>query len=53
MYASIIVRIAHAIGLKHDDMGHIGRLIGAGGTALLMLATAGYGIWIAAHALLG
>ena len=26
----IIARIAHAIGLKHDNMGHIGRLIGGG-----------------------
>ncbi len=43
---------AHAIGLKHDDMGHIGRLIGAGGTALLTLVTAGYGMWMAANALL-
>lgn len=42
----IISRIAHAIGLKHDNMGHIGRLIGAGGTALLTLVTAGYGLWI-------
>ena len=43
----IIARIAHAIGLKHDNMGHIGRLIGAAGTALLTLVTAGYGIWTA------
>ncbi len=42
----ILARIAHAIGLKHDNMGHIGRLIGAGGTALATLATAGYGLWI-------
>lgn len=44
----IIARIAHAIGLKHDNMGHIGRLIGAGGTALLTLVTAGYGLWLSA-----
>ena len=49
----IIARIAHAIGLKHDDMGHIGRMIGAAGTALLTLVTAGYGVWMAANALLG
>ena len=42
----IIARIAHAIGLKHDNMAHIGRLIGAGGTALITLATAIYTIWI-------
>jgi uncharacterized membrane protein YecN with MAPEG domain len=49
----IIARIAHAIGLKHDDMGHKGRLIGAAGTALLTLVTAGYGVWMAANSLLG
>ena len=49
----IIARIAHAIGLKHDNMAHIGRLIGAAGTALLTLVTAGYGVWMAANALLG
>jgi uncharacterized membrane protein YecN with MAPEG domain len=48
----IICRIAHAIGLKHDNMGHIGRLIGALGTALLTLVTAGYGLWMAASAML-
>jgi uncharacterized membrane protein YecN with MAPEG domain len=48
----IVCRIAHAIGLKHDNMGHIGRLIGAMGTALLTLVTASYGLWIAAHLLL-
>ena len=49
----IVVRIAHAVGLKHDNMGHPGRLVGAGGTALLTLATAGYGLWIGANALFG
>ena len=48
----IIVRIAHAIGLKHDNIGHPGRLIGAGGTALLTLVTAGYGFWLGLTALL-
>lgn len=48
----IIARIAHAVGLKHDNMGHIGRLIGAGGTALLTLAIAGYGVWLGVNALL-
>lgn len=42
----IVSRIAHAIGLRHDNMSHIGRLIGAGGTALLTLVTAVYGLWI-------
>lgn len=48
----ILARIAHAIGLKHDNMGHKGRLIGAGGTALLTLATGAYGVWLAAKILL-
>ena len=49
----IIARIAHAIGLKHDNMAHKGRLIGAGGTALLTLVAAGYGLWLTAGAYLG
>ena len=48
----IVARIAHAIGLKHDNMGHIGRLIGAGGTALVTLVSAGYGLWIAVPAVM-
>jgi len=48
----IISRIAHAIGLKHDNMGHIGRLIGAGGTALLTLVCSVYAIWISGKYLL-
>jgi uncharacterized membrane protein YecN with MAPEG domain len=48
----VVARIAHAVGLKHDNMAHIGRLIGAGGTALITLVVAGYGLWIAADALL-
>ncbi len=31
----IIARIAHAIGLKHDDMAHPGRLIGARGHGIV------------------
>lgn len=46
-----IARIAHAIGLKHENMAHKGRAIGAGGTALLTLVAAGYGLWIATQAL--
>lgn len=45
----IVARIAHAIGLKHDTMQHIGRLIGAGGTALILLVSAGYTLWIASR----
>jgi len=48
----IIARIAHAIGLKHDNIAHPGRLIGAGGTALLTLVTAGYGFWLGFAALI-
>jgi len=48
----VIARIAHVIGLKHDNMAHVGRLIGAGGTALITLVTAGYGLWIGAQALM-
>jgi hypothetical protein len=49
--ALIVARIAHAIGLRHDNMAHIGRTIGAGGTALLTLIAAGYALWIAAGAI--
>lgn len=48
----IIARIAHMIGLRHDNMSHPGRVIGAGGTALIMLAASAYGLWIAVNALL-
>ncbi len=48
----IIARIAHAIGLKHDDMSTAGRFIGAAGTALITLVAAVYAIWLAvSHAL--
>ena len=48
----IVARIAHAIGLKHDNMAHIGRLIGAGGTALITLAVVVYGLWLGVPMLL-
>lgn len=48
----IVSRIFHAFGLHHDNMGHIGRLIGAGGTALLTLICACYAIWLSAKVLL-
>ena len=43
----IIARLAHAIGLKHDNIQHVGRLIGAGGTALITLAASIYAVWAA------
>lgn len=43
----IVARVAHATGLQHDNMAHPGRALGAGGTALLMLVTAGYAVWMA------
>ena len=49
----IIARIAHMVGLKHDNMAHKGRAIGAGGTALITLVAAGYTIWIAVAPMLG
>lgn len=49
----IISRIAHALGLKHDNMGHPGRAIGAGGTALLTVAAAVYAIWMSLGPLFG
>jgi len=49
----IISRIAHAIGLRHDNMGHPGRIIGAGGTALISMAAALYALWMVAGPMLG
>lgn len=43
----IIARLAHAIGLKHDNMQHLGRLIGAAGTTLITLAASLYAVWAA------
>ena len=48
----VIARIAHAVGLKHDNMSHIGRLIGAGGTALITLVVGVYGLWLGANTLM-
>lgn len=45
--ALVIARIAHAVGLKHDNMGHPGRLVGAGGTALITLVAGVYTLWLA------
>jgi len=44
----IVARLAHAYGLRHDNMAHWGRLVGAGGTALITVVTAGYALWLAA-----
>ena len=49
----LIARIAHAIGLKHDNMGHPGRAIGAGGTALISLVAALYALWMVIGPMLG
>ena len=49
----VVARIAHAIGLKHDNMAHPGRLVGAGGTALITLVSAVYALWIAVGPMLG
>lgn len=49
----LVARLAHAIGLKHGNMMHKGRLIGAGGTVIVTLAMAGYGLWIGGPAMLG
>ena len=48
----ILARIAHAMGLKHNNMAHKGRAIGAGGTALLTLVAAGYALWLSVPAIM-
>ena len=48
----VIARVAHAIGLKHNNIAHKGRLIGAGGTALVTVVVSVYGLWLGARALL-
>ncbi len=47
-----LARLAHAYGLRHDNMNHWGRLVGAGFTALTTVVTAGYALWLAAGQLL-
>lgn len=49
----IVSRVAHAIGLKHDNMAHPGRVIGAGGSALITLVAAVYAIWLAVGPMFG
>ena len=50
---AIVARIAHAIGLKHDNMADGDRFIGAAGTALITLVVACYTMWIAVRGILG
>lgn len=50
--ALLLARLAHAVGLRHDNMAHRGRGIGAAGTALVTLAVAGYGLYLASQILL-
>lgn len=49
----IIARFAHATGLKHDNMGHGSRAIGAAGTALISAAAALYALWLIDIPMLG
>ncbi|MCH7820933.1 MAG: MAPEG family protein [Proteobacteria bacterium] len=49
----IVARIAHALGLKHETMSHPGRLIGAGGTALITLVTGVYTLWMVSGTMMG
>ena len=49
----IVSRVAHAIGLKHDNMAHPGRLIGMIGTVGVTFVAAGYGIWLYVKPLTG
>ena len=48
----IVARIAHLIGLKHDNMAHVGRLIGAGGTFLITGAAGLYGLYLSIPAVI-
>ena len=49
----LVARICHLVGLKHDNMAHPGRAIGAGGTALVTLVCAGYLLWLNVPQLFG
>ena len=48
----ILARIAHLVGLKHDDMANKWRGIGAGGTALVTVASAIYALWMSVPAVI-
>lgn len=41
----IAVRIAHPLGLHHDNMRHPLRAVGAGGTLLITVVMAGTAVW--------
>lgn len=41
----VVARIAHPLGLHHDNMQHPLRQVGAGGTVLIQLVLAGTAIW--------
>jgi hypothetical protein len=43
--ALVVSRIAHPLGLRHDDMRHPLRAVGAGGTALVTGVAAVVAIW--------
>ena len=43
--ALVVCRIAHPIGLQHDNISHPARAIGSGGTLVVTLIAAGTAIW--------
>ena len=43
--ALVAMRIAHPLGLHHDNMRHPLRAIGAGGTLLVSVVAAGVAVW--------
>jgi len=49
----LICRLAHNLGLHHDNMAHPGRAVGAGGTALISLISAGYLLWLSGRTIFG
>ena len=48
----VLSRIMHAIGLRHDNMGHPGRMVGMIGTIGVTVVAAGYGLWLVAKPLM-
>ena len=42
----IVSRAAHAVGLRHDNMTHPGRLIGMVGTVGVTVVAAAYALWL-------
>ena len=51
--AMIVFRLAHGLGLHHDNIRHPLRAVGAAGTALLTVALAGTAIWKSTATMLG